>query len=180
VVWVAYVLVGLAVGRTDLDSRHVRLRLLGVGAGLAVLGYGSAAVLTQVLGPESPLAGLVTAEPHSSTTPEVVGNTGVALAVLAVCLVLGERLPHLLAPLAATGSLALTAYVTHLLAIAVLGTTVVWEPRTSVWLAFLGVTLAGCWLWRRTLGRGPLERLLHGLAARASDISPDTLPARSS
>jgi uncharacterized membrane protein YeiB len=105
-----------------------------------------------------------------------VANTGVALGLLAICLWLGDRVPRLTAPLAATGSLALTAYVGHLLAIAALGTSVVWEPRTSVWLAFLLVTMGGCWLWRSMWGRGPLERLLHGVAARASDVSPDALP----
>ncbi|HEY0187225.1 MAG TPA: heparan-alpha-glucosaminide N-acetyltransferase domain-containing protein [Cellulomonas sp.] len=176
VVWAAYALVGLAVGRLDLGSRQVRLRLLGAGTALAAAGYGSAAVLTRLLSPDGTLAGLVTAAPHSSTTPEVLGGTGVALAVIALCLELGDRAPRLLAPLAATGSLALTAYVTHLMAIAAIGSSVVWEPRASTWLAFVGCTLAGCWWWRASFGRGPLERLLHGLAARASDIAPDTLP----
>jgi hypothetical protein len=176
VVWVAYVLVGLAVGRMDLRSTRVRGALLGVGTALALLGHGTAAVLTRAVGPSSPWLTLVTSEPHSSTTPEVVANTGVALGLLAVCLWLGDRLPRLTAPLAATGSLALTAYIGHLVAIAALGDTVVWEPRASVWLAFLLVTIGGCWLWRSLWGRGPLERLLHGVAARASDVSPDTLP----
>lgn len=176
VVWAAYVLVGLAVGRMDLRSSRVRTWLLGTGTALALLGHGSAAVLTRAVGPSSPLIDLVTSEPHSSTTPEVVANTGVALGLLAICLWLGDRLPRLTAPVAATGALALTAYVGHLLAIAALGTTVVWEPRASVWLVFLAVTIGGCWLWRTLWGRGPLERLLHGVAARASDVSPDTLP----
>jgi uncharacterized membrane protein YeiB len=176
VVWVAYVLVGLAVGRLELRSSRVRAWLLAVGTVLALLGHGTAALLTRAVGPSSPLLALVTSEPHSSTTLEVVANTGVALGLLAICLWLGDRVPRLTAPLAATGSLALTAYVGHLLAIAALGTSVVWEPRTSVWLAFLLVTMGGCWLWRSMWGRGPLERLLHGVAARASDVSPDALP----
>ncbi|HEY0217675.1 MAG TPA: DUF418 domain-containing protein, partial [Cellulomonas sp.] len=178
VVWVAYVLVGLAVGRLDLTASRVRVRLLVVGAALAVLGHGAAALLTRAVEPGSTLALLVTSEPHSSAPPEVLANVGVGLAVLALCLVLGDRAPRLLAPLAATGALALTAYVVHLLAITALGPQVVWEPTTAVWLAFVGCTLAGCWLWRAALGRGPLERALHTLAARASDLSPDTLPPR--
>jgi len=51
-----------------------------------------------------------TTEPHSSTTFEVVGNVGVALLVLAGALVAAERWPRPLAPLAAVGAMALTAY----------------------------------------------------------------------
>ncbi|WP_190039013.1 DUF418 domain-containing protein [Streptomyces fructofermentans] len=38
--WIPFVLAGTAVGRLDLSSAAVRLRLAGAGAGLAVLGYG--------------------------------------------------------------------------------------------------------------------------------------------
>jgi hypothetical protein len=178
VVWFAYVLVGLAVGRTDLRDRGVRLRLLGAGVALAVVGHALSALLTRVLAGDEALVALVTTEPHSSSVLEVVANTGVGLAVLALCLLVADAAPALVAPLAATGALALTAYTAQLVAIAALGEAVVWEPSTGTWLAFLGVTLAACWLWRAAFGRGPLERLLHTLAARAADVSPDELPAR--
>jgi uncharacterized membrane protein YeiB len=178
VVWFAYVLVGLAVGRMDLRDRGVRLRLLGAGVVLAVVGLGVGALLTRVLAGDEALVALVTTEPHSSSGLEVVANTGVGLAVLALSLIVADAVPALVAPVAATGALALTAYTVQLLAIAALGSSVVWEPDTGTWLAFLGFTLAACWLWRAAFGRGPLERLLHTLAARAADVSPDELPAR--
>lgn len=176
VTWFAYVLVGLAVGRTDLRDTRVRVRLLGVGAALAVAGLGAGALLTRVVAPGSGLEALVTTEPHSSSPLEVVANTGVGLAVLALCLLLADAAPRLVAPVAATGALALTAYTGQLVAIAVLGTDVVWEPDAGTWVAFLVVTLGACWLWRAAFGRGPLERALHTLAARASDVAPDALP----
>jgi uncharacterized membrane protein YeiB len=176
VVWFAYVLVGLAVGRMDLRDRIVRLRLLGAGAGLAVLGHGAAAVLTRAFAGDPLLAAFVSTEPHSSKPLEVVANTGVGLAVLALCLMLADALPRVTAPLAATGALALTAYVGHLVVIAALGPESVWEPSARTWLLFLGVTVLACWAWRAAFGRGPLERLLHELAARASDVTPDALP----
>ncbi len=176
VTWFAYVLVGLAVGRSDLRDTRVRLRLLGAGAALATAGLGAGALLTRVVEPGSALAALVTTEPHSSSPLEVVANTGVGLAVLALCLLLADAAPGLVAPVAATGALALTAYTAQLVAIAVLGTSVVWEPDAGTWVAFLVVTVASCWLWRAAFGRGPLERALHALAARAADVSPDALP----
>lgn len=178
VVWFAYVLVGLAVGRTDLRDRGVRLRLLGAGAALAVVAHAASAVLTRTLAGDAALVALVTTEPHSSSTLEVVANTGVGLAVLALCLIVADAVPALVSPLAATGALALTAYTGQLVVIALLGESVVWEPEAGTWVAFLVVTVLACWLWRAALGRGPLERLLHTLAARAADVSPDVLPPR--
>lgn len=180
VVWFAYVLVGLAVGRTDLRSRAVRVRLLGAGTVLAVAGLGAGALLSRAAAPGTTLAALVTTEPHSSSPLEVVANTGVGLAVLALCLLAADTRTGrvLTAPLATTGALALTAYAVQILAIAVLGTSVVWAPDAGTWLAFLLVTLVACGAWRAAFGRGPLERLLHGLAARATDVGPDVLPPR--
>lgn len=176
VTWFAYVLVGLAVGRTDLRDARVRLRLLGAGAALAVAGLGAGALLTRVVEPGSALAKLVTTEPHSSSPLEVVANTGVGLAVLALCLLLADAAPRLVSPVAATGALALTAYTGQLVVIAALGPDVVWEPDAGTWVTFLVVTVGACWLWRTAFGRGPLERALHTLAARASDVTPDELP----
>jgi hypothetical protein len=178
VVWFAYVLVGLAVGRMDLRDRGVRLRLLGAGAALAVVAHAASAVLTRTLSGDPALVALVTTEPHSSSTLEVVANTGVGLAVLALCLIVADAVPALVSPVAATGALALTAYTGQLVVIALLGESVVWEPDAGTWVAFLVVTVLACWLWRTALGRGPLERLLHTLAARAADVSPDVLPPR--
>ncbi|MBO3087805.1 DUF1624 domain-containing protein [Cellulomonas sp. zg-ZUI40] len=175
VVWLAYVLVGLAVGRSDLRAARTHAVLAVWGVALVALGHGAAWAARLVLGR---VTELTTSEPHSSTFFEVAGNTGACLLVLAVCLAVGTRWPRLLAPLSATGALALTAYTGQLLVIAVLGDEVVWEPTLGSWLAFLLVTLALCWVWHATLGRGPLELLLHTVSLRAADVAPDVLPAR--
>ncbi|UZN04583.1 heparan-alpha-glucosaminide N-acetyltransferase domain-containing protein [Cellulomonas sp. S1-8] len=175
VVWFAYVLVGLAVARGDLRAGRTHAVLAAVGAGLVVAGHGGAWAARLVLGAT---AGLLTAEPHSSTTFEVAGNVGTCLLVLAVCLAVGVRWPRALAPVSATGALALTAYVGQLLVIAVLGDDVVYEATVTGWLWFLLVTLALCWLWHATVGRGPLETILHAVSVRAADVAPDPLPPR--
>jgi len=172
-VWTAYLLVGMAVGRSDLRSPRLRAQGALLGAGLVVLGHGGSWVALHVLGwPER----LATAEPHSSTTFEVVGNVGVALLVLAGALVAAERWPRALAPLAAVGSLALTAYTVHVLAIAALGPAVVREPTVGGWLAFLGTTVALCWFWASTVGRGPFEWLLHRVSTAAADVGSSPEP----
>ncbi|MYW64436.1 DUF418 domain-containing protein [Streptomyces sp. SID8379] len=126
----------------------------------------------------APLAWLLVAAPHSQTTLSVVGNTGVALLVLTGCLAAADRLPRLAraaAPVAAVGTMALTVYVLHIIALWFLND--VWyvaavEDETMaalpVLLAFIAGALLLAVLWTRRFRRGPLEHLLHTA----------TLPAR--
>lgn len=161
-VWFAYTLTGLAVGRCDLRSPRVHATLTGSGVALVLLGHGGAWWAGRAT-----RAWWATAEPHSSTTFELAGNTGVALLVLSFALAAGCRWPRALAPVTATGALALTAYTAHLVVLARLGPGVVYQPTTATWLGFILVLLGGCWAWRATWGRGPLERLLHAASTLA-------------
>src|SRR5699024_11547750 len=61
---------------------------------------------------------LLSSASHTATTPEILGGTGLALFVLVVCLYATEYLPRLLSPLVAAGTMALTIYVLHALALA--------------------------------------------------------------
>lgn len=146
--WMPFLLVGMALGRMDL--RAVRIRLIAIGAGLAVIGYGASWLAMNVFGgfdrlvaqfggqfppellrvvlnagygtvPTTDPVYLLQAGPHSGTPFEIIGSGGVAIAVLGLCL-LAERLPRVLAPVASIGALSLTAYVGHLLALRAFGT----------------------------------------------------------
>ena len=168
-IWLAYVLAGLAVGRSDLRSPAVRRRLLALGVLLAVLGYGGGLLATGLAAgsPESTLR-LLDTEPHADSTVEVTGNIGVALVVIALCLVLADRWPRPVLPIASTGALALTAYTVHIVVIAVLGPEVVREPEVDVHLRFLVVTVVLCTLWRLLWRRGPLEWAMHEISTRVA------------
>src|SRR5690606_9401610 len=78
-VWIAYLLVGLAVGRSDLRSTAVRRRLVAWGLGAAAVGHGVAALARRVAAPDGWWRAALDGEPHANTAPEVVGNTGVVL-----------------------------------------------------------------------------------------------------
>jgi uncharacterized membrane protein YeiB len=173
IVWMAYLLVGLAISRSDLRSSYLRRAGALAGVGLVVLGHGGSWVALHVLG--WPF-GLGTSAPHSSTTFEVLGNVGVAFLVIAGCLAVADRWPRALAPLAAVGALALTAYSVHIVVIAVLGKTVVYQATLDVWLAFVLTTIGLCWLWAASVGRGPFEWVLHRVSTKAADLTPDQLP----
>jgi uncharacterized membrane protein YeiB len=188
--WIAFVLVGLAVGRSDLGSAAVRGRLAAAGAVAVVTGYGTGWLSTLWLaggvpssGPETGFTApgafdvrwLTGAEPHSSTTSEMVGSTGFALLVVVACLALADRLPRLVAPLAAVGALALTVYTVQILAIRVL---LDLAPQAAqgvgTWAWFALVALVGATLWRHAVGRGPLEWLLTWSSSRAAGLAPSS------
>ncbi|MGY1985944.1 heparan-alpha-glucosaminide N-acetyltransferase domain-containing protein [Blastococcus sp. SYSU DS0669] len=186
--WIAFVLVGLAVGRLDLSSGAVRARLAAAGAVAAVVGYGGGWASSELLAGGVPSAGpetgftvpgvfdarwLTGAEAHSGTTFEVVGSTGFAVLVVVGCLLAAERLPRVTDPVAAVGALALSVYAAHLLAIRVLMDVVPGRVQgAGTWLGFAAAALAGAWIWRRTVGRGPLEWLLTWTSSRAAGLAP--------
>jgi uncharacterized membrane protein YeiB len=181
-IWWTFILVGMAVGRSDLGSPQVRARLLGAGVTLAVLGYGAGWTTTRWWGQAAStqawvdgdvdartwsLAWLSGAAPHSGTTSEIVGSVGVALVAIAACLVLAERLPTATFPLVSVGAMALTAYTGHVLVPTVLD----WDVEGgATWLASIAVMVVLSTGWRLALGQGPLERLLSTTSRRAAAL----------
>jgi len=182
--WATYLLTGLAVGRLALDRTRTAVRLAAVGAALAgaaalasaallgpLGGYDALAatfgvprpVIEQALGqgqfgnvPTESAWWLATDAPHSSTTPDLVGTTGTALLALGACLLLARYAGRLLVPLAAVGSMPLTAYTAHLLVLHLTDT----DDPSRYYLLQVGTALVVAPLWRRHVGRGPLEAAL--------------------
>lgn len=197
--WMPFLIAGMAVARLDLSRPSIRTRLATAGGALALLGYGgswlalrltphalaaiaaatdggsaSSAWWSDTVGePENgtPLAWLLVAAPHSQTTFSILGNTGVALLVIAVCLTVADRMPRLTriaTPVSAVGMLALTAYALHIVALWVF--TDVWyvaavEDETMsglpVLLGFIAAAMLLATVWTRRFRRGPLEAVLN-------------------
>ncbi|MGX9121001.1 heparan-alpha-glucosaminide N-acetyltransferase domain-containing protein [Mesorhizobium sp. BHbsci] len=191
ITWIQFIIAGMAVARLNLTKVTTRRWLATAGIALAVLGYGgSALALHYVPGVAQTIASvpdlwwsdqgdnsfdsfedtiwLLVASPHSGTTFSILGNTGVALLVLAISLVVSDtRLRVLTGPIVAVGSMSLTAYVLHLWGIWVLGITEVPGSPLYVLGGFVLATGAFAMLWRRAFGRGPLEALM----GKAADLS---------
>ncbi|WP_213816526.1 heparan-alpha-glucosaminide N-acetyltransferase domain-containing protein [Glaciihabitans sp. dw_435] len=186
-VWIAFVVAGLAIGRLDLASRLTQLRLLVVGTGISVLGYGAGALLVTAVGrfdvPQGgayaedwagllDLRSFATIAPHSGSPFEVVGAAGFAMAVIGLCLLIARPLRYILFPVAATGAMALTAYSGQLVALSLLGRDY-WTQGSNnaaiFWWLTVG-TLVFCSVWTLLLGRGPLERVLTSVSRRAAAI----------
>ncbi|HET9944951.1 MAG TPA: hypothetical protein VFR56_04820, partial [Actinomycetes bacterium] len=193
--WTTYLFAGLAVGRSDLRRAGSATRLLVVGAVVALTAKAASAWLLAQVGGVERLAStvgstadeveeslgtgmfgttpredwrwLVVSAPHSGTTLDLVHTTGSALAVLGACLLLVRVLPRLLVlPFAAAGSMTLTLYTAHVLALAD-GSPLLSTDRTQLWWAHVLVGLAVATFWRTQVGRGPLEALLAWLSGSA-------------
>jgi uncharacterized membrane protein YeiB len=174
-IWLAFLIAGLLLARADLQRRRTAASALGFGALAAVLGYCAALVIPGV-----------TAEAHSGTTAEVTGSGGVAVAIIGgLCLLdsasgAGERVAGLLrvvlSPLAAAGAMALTLYVAHAVALAIIRATADdpgrWQVPEWTLPALIVGALVVATLWRRLVGTGPLEaglRALTHLALKQTD-----------
>lgn len=182
-VWIAYLVVGLVMGRYLTRAGHApggaglarpALVLLAVGVPVAVVGYGAGLLVGRGTDTDAWPGALASVSDHADTTFEVVGNLGVALAVVGLCLLATAWRPlaAVLSPLGACGAMALSVYTVQLVVIAFLGPASVWYPASNVPLLALGLgSMAGAWVWRMLLGRGPLERGLawaSDAAARAT------------
>jgi uncharacterized membrane protein len=192
VIYLAYLCVGLAIGRLDLRSRRVAWWLTGGGLALAVVSRAISAVVLYRLGGldrlvdqyelrgdpagvrallwEPELSGswwyLGLSAPHSHTPLDMLHTAGSAMAILGLALLVTQLplIARLSWPLAAAGSMTLTLYSAHLILLAFR----VGEGEPL--LLFLSMTvgalvLAGVWRWQ--VGPGPLETVVSEAATSA-------------
>jgi len=245
-VWLALLLTGLAIGRSDLLSRRTALRLLVVGVALCAVGYGVAGltgrsaasssgssssssyeegvtvpggdldltdwtcwsspdyvdcypdsadvsgssestvsftptdagtgaveqlgVLAEILPDSGVVDAVVDASPHSGGSAEIVGSGGFAMAIVGGALLLSRPLRWVLLPVAALGSMPLSAYAAHVVVIAVTLGAAGTAPDDTLWVVLSLSLLVASTLWVQVVGRGPLERLAAaGARAMAGD-----------
>lgn len=131
---------------------------------------------------------LATSGPHHGTPLDLLHGTGTALMVIGLCLVgvwaASRRAwsATALSPLAAAGSMTLTLYTGHVVALA--ATRASAPHDVSTWVTHVLVALAFASLWRigatslHLGGRGPLEAMASTAADTARPQSPSA-PARS-
>ncbi len=179
--WITYLLAGLAIGRLDLRRVRTAAGLLVGGVGVTVGSWLLSAYLlgplegAQRLGVHPSLLDktrfgttppdswwwLAVPAAHSSTPIDLAHTTGTAIAVLGASLLLARALPPLAWVLGAIGSIPLTLYTAHVVALAI-------HPDDDldllVWHLVAATVLAV--LIKLTGRRGPLEGVV-GAASRA-------------
>lgn len=108
-----------------------------------------------------------TMAPHSGTPFEALSSGGLAMFVVAAFVLAGRIrvVRWLLAPVIVMGSMALTAYVAHIVVLAYVP-----NPGDTNAYAFtlIASIVVGCAVWRGFLAAGPLENLLGAVADRAA------------
>jgi len=173
--WIGFLVLGLALGRTDLRDVRIAAILVVMGIGTALFAYGAGGLAVPLTTVSDYWGVAVSTHAHSGGLPEVIGGAATAVAVLGGCLLIARTpLTWVLLPLRATGAMPLTAYTAQLLiwavwALLALGDTgALWEFRelAPFWPVTIAV-VAGCTAWALTLGRGPLERLFAWVARRS-------------
>lgn len=125
--------------------------------------------------PELTITGQIFAvEPHTGGVAEVLGSGGFAVAVIALCLLASRPLRWVLVPLAALGSMPLTAYTGHIIAIVILAGPQSILSDAAAWGWFSLVLVIAATLWAMFLGRGPLERLVGRAATAMASVPRET------
>lgn len=193
-VYMAYVFAGMGIGRLDITDRLTQAILALSGTALMIIGYGASVILTHVIDappemfdesyndgiwmddswawqgyPLPHISQWIGIEPHTNTMFEAVGSGGFAIAVLGICLLASPLARTILYPVAAVGSMALTAYTTHIVVIAFTDNWVggsSWAP--IFWL--VGGALVLCTLLKQFVRRGPLEWIMWKVSFKTAQV----------
>lgn len=194
--WMAYLCLGIGVGRLELGSRRVAVLLTVSGTLVAASASVLSALLLGPLGVRDRLADeavgrmslqefterlmwggdgtaptdtwwwLATAAPHSGTPLDLVSTSGVALAVLGACLVLAHAFHGALDVVAVPGSMTLTLYTAHALLLTLTDSR--WAASVEFTVHVLALTVFAL-LWHRRFPRGPLEGAVWWAASGVFD-----------
>ena len=184
ITWFGYTLAGMAIGRVAIERWRVQLTILGVG----IVAIAIANLVPLALAPidDLLLAGLrgslgtdVTSlldpEGHSGSTFDLLGSAGVALVVIALCLLVQRWARWVLFPIAAIGSMSLTAYTAHAVVFLLVDG---FSSDPWSWIRLSLAVAIGCTIWRALLPKGPLEWVLSAVSRAASDVSSRAVAGR--
>ena len=175
--WLAFMLVGMAIGRLDLGDAGTRRRVFGWGVGIALVAEAVSWLLVRAasvganLVEQEEIAALFGTEPMPPVPLYMIAGAGTACAVIAASVALGERFGHTawLRPFVSTGQLALTLYVAHV--VVGMGTldamgrlenqTLPFAMLATAVFCLLGVVFS--YLWRKRFKRGPIEMIMRAV-----------------
>ncbi len=178
--WLAFLLIGMVVGRMPMQDVGVRRRVFVTGLTVAAVAEMASWLLIRILGAGASEADreIVSAVFGTAPMPPVplylLAGGGVACAVIAASVEVGLRYPNAawLRPLVHTGQLALTLYVAHV--VVGMGTleamgrlqnqTLPFAMTATAVFCLSGIVFAH--LWRRRFRRGPVESLMRRVTDR--------------
>jgi uncharacterized membrane protein YeiB len=169
--WVAFLMVGLWVGRMDLKDMIVRRSLFFFGVVLVTIGEFTSFVLTSLDPYSIDWILLVGTGPMPPGILYFLVGSGYSLIITMLCLVLADMFPESLPVrvMVPFGQMALTHYIGHvvpgMLVIGVVGlltgSTLVVSVTAALTYAVAGIIFS--YLWRKRFNRGPLELAMRKL-----------------
>ncbi|TNE47480.1 MAG: DUF418 domain-containing protein [Deltaproteobacteria bacterium] len=174
--WGAFLVLGMWLGRMDLREHETCRRVLILGLLAATLGETVDTLAGRgLLGLSKETAAWLSAWPRPPRPGYIVAAGGTALAIIALCVsFFRERSEKKwVVALGATGQLAFTLYIVHIIAILIplqhgllknasLAVTVLYGS------AFFVVAVAGSVWWRRRFAYGPIEGLIRQITGRTT------------
>jgi Predicted membrane protein len=180
--WVAVIMIGVGIIRLDLTRRAVVATAGGLGLAAMVTGLGLSITLGgDGIGAEPSADEVPVAVAAVGTSAFTVGNVGFGIALTMLCVALtstvlglsrraARRVAAVLSPIGAAGAMPLSVYTAHLLVlVAVTHETPGGYPTDDGWPVVIGLVVGALTvplLWRRYLGRGPLEYAIGRLSGR--------------
>ncbi len=173
--WLSFLLVGMAIGRQNLGDTLVRRRIFTLGAVVALSAEGLSRLLVNRLSSnadvtdQETIAAILGTGPMPPMPLYILAGAGTAVALIALLVSFGLRYEEAdwLRPFVATGQLALTLYVGHVLlgmgTLEFLGClenqTLPFSLFASVVFCVVGVIFA--FFWRKRFKRGPVEIVMR-------------------
>lgn len=172
IVWVPVMLIGLALARFDVTSPRV--------VGVMALAGGAAAALLLPIAAMLPGPEVVDEAAWSVPLRESIralGNVGVSVVVVAAMVTLTALARSsvrrvagtILSPVTAMGAMPLSVYTIHLVVISLAIRVEDGVVTDDSWQLLIGLVVGAmvfAWVWRRFVGRGPLEQLLRWASGR--------------
>jgi uncharacterized membrane protein YeiB len=173
--WLSFLLIGMIIGRLDMNDLVVRRRVFWAGLVTAVAAEVMSWLLIQGLSDgvsivdQEAIVAIFGTKPMPPMPFYILAGAGAATAIVALCVEIGLRCGshRWIRPLVATGQLALTLYVAHVsIGMGILEVIGRLENQTLTFSllasgVFFALSVVFAYLWRCRFKRGPLEMLMR-------------------
>jgi len=178
--WLAFLLLGMILGRQEMSSPATQRRVFTWGAGVAIVAELASWFFVRTFSSAAnpadreAIAAIFGTAPMPPMPLYMIAGAGTACAMIAASIAVGQRYGNSIwiRPLTATGQLALTLYVGHVVVgmgtLETLGRlenqTLPFAVLASVLFCVVGVAFAH--FWRRRFQRGPLEAAMRAITGQ--------------
>lgn len=199
--WLGYLLVGMVIGRLDLNNVRTQVSLIVGAIGVAAFSKGLGgffmydlgglpALRTTEQGRQVPLEAmmqvslspveqsgswwwLASAAPHSGTTLDLLHTSATAAAVIGLCLLATHWNRNLLLPLSGAGAMTLTLYTAHIIALSIGPADDSPLGQVVLFWIYAAVALLLGAVFTLLKWRGPLESMTSMMTTTARGRQPD-------